>query len=283
MEKVAVVILNYKVKDLVLKAVESVKRSSYKNIQIIVVDNNSEDGVEEILKKDIEVIFIQSGDNLGYSGGNNLGIKKGLTEGAKWVFILNPDATIKPDTLEILLKKANEYNAQLLNPKIYFDDSKTLWFAGKIFDKANVLGSHKGVDQQDNGQFDQDIEMDDVTGAALLIKKEVFEKIGFFDERYFLYYEESDFATRAKKAGFKIMYIPKAVTYHKNAQSTGLGTPLQDYFITRNRMLYASKFLPLRTRFALLREGLRNLKNNVRRLALFDFLMGKFGKGSFLK
>jgi GT2 family glycosyltransferase len=114
-----------------------------------------------------------------------------------------------------------------------------------------------------------------------MVKREVFEKIGLFDERYFLYYEESDFCYRAKEAGYKIMYIPKAIVYHKNAQTTGLGSPLQDYYITRNRMLFASKFLPLRTRFALFREGIRNWSNPTRKKAHLDFLFGKFGRGVY--
>lgn len=283
MDKVVVVILNYKVKDLALKAIDSVKKSTYKDFQIIVVDNNSGDFLEEEFKKEKDIVFIQTGDNLGYAGGNNAGIKEALKQEAQWVFILNPDATVKKDTIEILIKKAKEYSADLLNPKIYFGDKKTIWYAGKTFDQANVLGFHQGVNEEDHGQYDRDEEVDDITGAALMIHRRVFEKIGYFDERYFLYYEESDFAKRAKDAAFKLMYIPKAVAFHENAKSTGLGTPLQDYFITRNRMLYASKFLSPRTQFALFREAVRNIGNPVRRLALFDFLVGKFGKGSFLK
>ena len=78
------------------------------------------------------------------------------------------------------------------------------------------------------------------------------------------------------------MYIPKALVFHSNASSTGLGSSLQDYFITRNRMLFASKFLSLRTQFALIREGFRNFGNSSRRLALIDYILGRFGKGSFL-
>jgi GT2 family glycosyltransferase len=281
MKKVGVVVLNYKVKDLALKCLESVKKSSYKNLEIYLVDNDSKDGIEEEVNgKDI--IFIQTGDNLGYTG-NNVGIKRALKDRCELVFILNPDTEITKDTIANLVTGMDKHSADIANPKILFADKKTIWFAGGIFDLANVLGSNRGVDQKDKGQFDEDWEIELGTGAALMVKKEVFEKIGFLDEKYFLYYEDSDFCFRAKKAGFKIYYLPKAVVYHENAKSTGLGSPLQDYFITRNRMLFASKFLPLRTRFALLREALRNLKNPTRRLALWDYLNDNFGKGSFIK
>ena len=283
MEKVAVVILNYKVSDLAITAVRSVLKSSYENLKIYLVDNNSNDGIEMKIQEFSEVTFIQSGSNLGYTGGNNIGIKKALEEGSDWVLLLNPDATVEKDTIEILVEKTKKHNAHIANPKIYFAHSKKIWFAGKFFDRANVLGSHRGVDEEDTGKYDEEEELEDGTGCALLIKREVFEKIGFLDENYFLYYEESDFLYRARQAGFKIMYIPGSVVYHENAKSSGVGGPLQDYFITRNRMLYASKYLPFRTKFALIREAIRTSYYPTRRLALFDYLMGNFGKGSYIK
>src|SRR5258708_3190243 len=183
----------------------------------------------------------------------------------------------------MLLKGMKEHQADVANPKIYFADSNNLWFGGKVFDKANVLSSHQGVNEKDKGQYDKPTKLEDVTGAALMVKRQVFENIGLFDEKFFMYYEDLDFATRTLKAGFKIMYLPKAIVYHANAKSAGLGSPLQDYFITRNRMLYGRKYLPLRTQLALLREAWRNRKRPERKLALKDFLMGNFEKGSIIK
>lgn len=283
MKKVAIIILNYKVKTLAIRCLESVLKSDYPNIEIFLLDNNSGDQIEDDISKYEKVTFIQNGSNLGYAKGNNLGIKRALEEGADYVFILNPDTTVNKDTIDILLTRAQQYGAGILGPKVYFGDGKTILYAGGILDKANVLGSHRGVDELDSAQYNKDEGTDYVTGAAMMVSKDVFKKIGFFDERFFLYYEDSDFCYRAKLAGFKIMYIYQAEVVHENGQSTGLGSPLQDYFITRNRMLFASKHLGLRTRFALFREALRNLGSPTRRLALFDFLVGNFGKGSFIK
>lgn len=283
-DTVGVIILNYKVADLALLAIKSVQNSTYKNIQIYAIDNNSGDSFEEKVKELEHVAFIQTGDNLGFAGGNNVGIKRALKEGCGWIFILNPDAIVEKDSIDLLVKRAVATHADIANPKIYFAHSKKIWFAGKNFDLLNVLGSHRGVDEIDTGKYDEEIEMKDGNGAALLIHKRVFEKIGFMDEDYFLYYEESDFCYRAHKAGFKIMYIPSSIVYHENAKSTGLGSPLQDYFITRNRMLFAKKFLSRRTQFALIREALRTgMKYSTRRLAVMDYLLGRFGKGSFIK
>jgi len=278
--KIAVIILNFKVKNLILKCIESVKQSTFKDLEIVVVDNSPQEGLGVLIDKDITYL---PNENTGYTGGNNLGIKEALKGSTDYVFILNPDTEIEKDTIRILKETAEKENAGIIGSKILFSDKKTIWYAGGILDRNNVIGKHRGVDELDKGQYDSLSETDYVTGAALFASKEVFEKVGLFDEKYFLYYEDSDLSRRAKDAGFKVLYQPKAIVYHENAQSTGLGSPLQDYFITRNRMLYASKFLPFRTRFALFREALRNLDKPMRRLALWDFLTGNFGKGSYSK
>lgn len=279
MKKVAVIILNFKVTVDTIECINSVQKSDYKNIQIIVVNNSLNDGLEDEIKKFSEVTFIQNKENLGFTGGNNVGIKYALISGADYIFILNPDTIIDKSCISILVKNIND--GDILGPKIFFYKSHKIWYAGGILDKLNVIGKHRGVDEEDIAQYESIEETDYVSGAALFTKKEVFESIGFFDENYFLYYEDSDFCLRAKKAGFKILYIPKAVVYHKNALSTGLGSPLQDYFITRNRLLFAFKFLSIRTKFAIFREALKNIFNSTRRLAFFDFIIGNLGKGSY--
>lgn len=279
MKKVSVIILNYHVADLTIKCILSVKKSTYENIEIIVVDNNSNDGLDKKLENFPKVVFIQSKENVGYSGGNNFGIKRALEGGVDYVFILNPDVSVERCAIEDLVIAAERESISIAGPKVLFADKETIWYAGGIFDEANVIGSHRGVDERDLGQYNKEQETEYVSGGALFVSSKVFESIGLFDERYFLYYEDSDFCFRARKAGFKIMYIPQAVVYHENAKSTGLGSPLQDYYITRNRMLFAAKFLPFRTRFALFREGINNIKNGIRRKALTDFLFGNFGKG----
>lgn len=280
---IGVVILNYKIADQTLTCIKSVLKSSFKNLQLFVVDNGSDDGLEEILPDDKKITFIQTNENLGYTGGNNVGIQAALDQECDYIFVLNPDTTITPDTIQVMLDKSEKLKADVINPKIYFSDSNILWFAGKTFDWANVLGTHRGVDEEDTGKYNKDMEMEDLTGAAIFARREVFEKVGLFDERFFLYYEDTDLAMRIKDAGFSIWYVPQAVVYHKNAQTTGVGSPLQDYFIIRNRMLLASKYLPMRTRFALLREALRTSYYGTRRKALKDFFLGNFGKGSFIK
>ncbi|MFA5932960.1 MAG: glycosyltransferase family 2 protein [Microgenomates group bacterium] len=283
MVKVAVVILNFKVKEETLKCVASVEKSDYHDIEIIVVDNNSGDDIEDSLPKNNRTIFIQSGDNLGYTGGNNLGIKRALEDKVDYIFVLNPDTEVTITAISSLVTESEKEKIGIMGPKILFGDRKTIWYAGGLMDLANVLGQHRGVDEMDAGQYDKVEQTEFVTGGAMFVSSEVFEKIGLFDEKYFMYLEDSDFCFRAQKMGYKILYNPKAVVYHENAKSAGLGSPLQDYFITRNRMYFASKFLSFRTRFALFREAIRNIGSLVRRLAFFDFLSGNMGKGSYIQ
>lgn len=280
MKKVSVIVLNYKTKDLSLKCVESVKKSNFKNIEIIVLDNNSNDGIEKNIEKDRDVTFIQNNENLGYAGGNNIGIRYALNNKTDFIFILNPDTVIEKNVISRLCEAIEEEKAGIAGPKILFDDKKTIWYAGGILDLANVLGRHRGVDKIDQGQYDKVEETDFVTGAAIFIRREVFELIGLFDEKYFLYLEDGDFCFRAKRNGFKTIFVPGAVVYHKNAQITGLGSALQDYYISRNRLLFATKFLSWKVRFALFREALKNLNIPARRKALFDFITGNLWKGS---
>src|SRR5260221_532991 len=122
MKKVAVVILNFKVAEYTIKAVQSVLKSTHKSKEVIVVDNNSGDDIEKRLERYPEVKFFQSGDNLGYAGGNNVGIRASLKTDASYVFILNPDATVTKDALAQLLQGMDKYGADIVNPKIYFSD-----------------------------------------------------------------------------------------------------------------------------------------------------------------
>ncbi|OGH10224.1 MAG: hypothetical protein A2152_00940 [Candidatus Levybacteria bacterium RBG_16_35_6] len=147
-----------------------------------------------------------------------------------------------------------------------------------------MIVSHRGVDLVDNGQFDKIEETSFATGCCMLIKKEVLNEVGSFDEKYFLYYEDTDLSQRARMGGYKIIYQPKAVLWHENAGSTGgSGSIMQDYFISRNRILFGFKYAPLRTKLALVKEsfsillkGRANQKKGVR-----DFYLRHFGKGIY--
>jgi len=161
---------------------------------------------------------------------------------------------------------------------------KVFWYAGGEMDWKNVIGHHRGVDEVDHGQYDDISETGYVSGCCMLLTKKLLEKVGGFDKKYFLYYEDNDLSQRSKRKGFKILYAPKAVIWHKNAGSAGgSGSPLQDYYITRNRMLFGMRYAPLRSKVALVRESIRLLLSGRKwqKAGIADFYKRRFGKGSY--
>lgn len=292
MKNIAIVVLNFNGLADTLECLASIKRleKSGNRVRTIVVDNASADGSQEALSKLKDIDLILNDKNLGYSRGNNVGIKRALDFECEQILILNNDTTVDAKMLNYLEKAASV--GDIICPKIYFAPGfeyhkdrykksqigKVIWYAGAHIDWDNIMGVHHGVDDVDEGQFEKRKQIEFATGAAMYVKREVFEKIGVFDEKYFLYLEDMDFCVRAKKANFKIIFEPKAIVWHRNAGSSGSGSKLQDYYITRNRLLFASKYAKLRTKIAVLRQIAKQHSDPIKRRALFDFLTMRFGK-----
>ena len=302
MLKVLVTLVNFNgLKDTLacLESLDKVRVQDFE-LSVVVVDNAS----QEIFKTEkkyekFKLKIIRSEQNLGFAGGQNLGIRYGLENGIDYFVVLNNDVLLDKDFLVELLRTFDENkDCGIVSPKIYFargfefhkerykedEKGKVIWYAGGRMDWKNVIASHQGVDEVDKGQFDKLEETDYASGCCEMIKREVLEKAGLFDEKYFLYYEDNDLSQRVKKAGFDIYYQPKAVIWHLNAGSTGgSGSSLHDYYITRNRMLFGFKFTSFQTKLALFRESLRILFNgrSWQKRGIVDFYLGRFGKGGF--
>ncbi len=291
--KIAIVILNYNGLENTLECINSVTAIDQKNINLdlIVVDNNSQDDSQKKLEKLNGIKLILNSENLGFTGGMNTGIKYALENGADQIILLNNDTYVDHNFL-INIHKASQ-KGDIVAPKIYFakgyefhknryknsDLGKVIWYAGGKIDWLNVIGTHIGVDEVDTGQFNRQKEIDFATGCCLLIKKEVFGKVGLLDDKYFLYLEDMDFSVRAKKEGFKIIFEPASIVWHKNASSAGgSGSSLQEYYFTRNRLIFAFKYCPVRTKLALLRQTIKETGNPVKRKALLDFISFHYGK-----
>ncbi len=243
-------------------------------LSVIVVDNNSKEPFEEDknLYKNFSLEIIKSKENLGFSGGQNLGIKKALEKNAHYIVVLNNDVILDKNFIAELLKTfEKEKKCGIVSPKIYFakghefhkdrykkeDLGKVIWYAGGKMDWKNLIASHRGVDEVDKGQYQLFEKTDFASGCCMMIKREVFEKTGFFDEKYFLYYEDNDLSQRAIRSNFFVFYQPDSFLWHINAGSTGgSGSLLQDYYITRNRLLFGFKYAPARTMLALFRESI---------------------------
>ena len=302
MKKLAIIVLNYNGKHLLEKSLDSVLKQASKNVQIIVVDNGSTDGSSRLIEKMVQsgkpIKLIKASANLGFSGGNNLGIKWALKKGFDYLMLLNNDVLVRQPFWKKMITYLEENKSiGLLSPKIYFapgyethkdryrkkDFGRVIWYAGGIVDWDNVYASHRGVDQVDHGQFDEIIETDFLTGCCLIGRKEVWEKVGLLDDKYFLYYEDADFSQRVKGAGFSIKYFSQSSLWHMNAETTGCGSPMQDYFMSRNRILFGFRYCRLRTKLSLIKESVRILFTGRKwqKIGVRDFYLANFGQGSW--
>lgn len=299
MKKVFVVVLHYKGKEFTRECLLSLKKIEAANfsIKVVVVDNNSPEPIDNLKKEFKEIVFIKNRKNFGFAEGNNVGIRLALKEQADCVLILNNDTIVDKNLLIQLIAATESERVGIVAPKIYFapgyeyhrarykpnEQGKVFWYTGGKVDWRNILCSHRGVDEVDKGQYDKQIETDFVSGCTMLIKREVLEKIGLFDKRYFLYLEDVEFCQRAKKSGFKIIYQPKAKVWHFNAGSSQVGGPLHDYFITRNRLIFGMKYASWRTKFNLVRESFKLLITGRlwQKIAVKDYFFRKFGQGSW--
>ncbi len=315
MPKIAVVIINFNGEVDTIACLKSLNEVTINNftLDIIVVDNNSTDSsraaikaaVKEIsenrkVKKLINFSVILNSENLGFCEGNNIGIKQALRNKSDYIFLLNNDTIADKETIRILLKTARKYKkVGIIGPKIYFapgfeyhreaynknENGKVIWYSGGEIDWNNLIFSHLGVDNVDKGQFDKTIETDFISGCAMFIKKDVFNSIGFFDKRYFLYLEDVDLCERARRAGFELFYEPKALVWHKNASATGKpGSKIHIYYLTRNRLIFGYSYSSWRTKIAIFRESLRMLfgNNPIQKKAIWDFFTGNFERADNL-
>lgn len=298
MVKVGVIVLHYKDWESTKKCLVSLDNLSKDNIDLtLLLVNNSQEDVS-LPNLNSRLIFEKTTQNLGYAGGNNVGIKRFLFEGVDWIWIVNNDVVVDKKSLFFLLKAIQSRpKAGILSPKILFEpgkeyhktkyqkseQGKVIWWAGGMMDWNNLMTIHRGVDEVDHGQYNITSQTESVTGTSMLVKSDVFRKIGLFDERYYLYFEESDFCQRAKLAGFELWYVPKAIVWHANAASSGVGSELHDYYLTRNRLLFGFTYMRKSLIPALIKDSLRIFFTGRKwqKIAVWDFFMRRFNKGSY--
>jgi GT2 family glycosyltransferase len=243
--KAAIIILNWNGYKDTAECLLSLKNLDYTNHEIIIVDNGSADGSPDRIKKEFPyVALIRNSKNLGFAEGSNAGIRRALKEGAEFVLLLNNDTTVEPDFLKLLAESAaKDDKIGIASPKImFYHDPEKIWFAGGYYLPLIKKPSHKYFRQLDRGQVKDITEVDWVSGCCMLIRKEVFEKIGMLDADYCYSYEDVDFCARAIDKGFKIILAPDSRIYHKYASSfKGIFSPLYTYYRTRNNLLFFKK------------------------------------------
>jgi len=242
MPRVVIIILNWNGLRDTIACLESLSRLDYPRYQVVVVDNGSTDGSAEAIREGFpDVALIKNGENLGFTGGNNVGLRYALAQGADYTLLLNNDTEVAPDFMVRLIVAAeSDPSVGITGPTIYYyARPELIWSAGGMIDRLRGQTRMVGLNEQDAGQYSTaPREVDFVTGCALLVKRAVMERVGLLDERFFAYYEEAEWCVRAQRAGFRIVHVPTAKIWHKIPLDARDHSPLVHYYMTRNRLLF---------------------------------------------
>jgi len=238
---VSIITVNYRQEEATCELLKSIRSNSYKNMEVIVVDNGSIKDCNSLFGKAYPgVTVIQETKNLGFAGGNNLGMHYANGE---FLFFVNNDTEFTNGLIENLLARFDTPQVGVVSPKIkYHAQMDTIQYAG--FTPINPFTGRNrliGQGQKDKGQFDTPTIVPYAHGAAMMIRQSVVEKVGMMPESYFLYYEELDWSEQIRKANFLIYYEPKATIYHKESLAVGKSSPMKVFYQTRNRIWYIKK------------------------------------------
>ena len=221
---VFIILVNWNGKKVTLECLESLAKISYRNSRIVVVDNASSDGsVGAIQEQHPEVILLEQQRNLRFAGGNNAGMRYALDHGADQVCLLNNDTTVDSEFLTHLVSRIqSDKKIGITTPKIYYhDEPNRIWFAGASISMWTGTMKHIGIREEDHGQYDESKEIDYATGCCILTRREVIEKVGGLDESFFMYTEDADWCMRVRRAGYSVVYEPRAKVWHKLSVASG--------------------------------------------------------------
>jgi len=220
MEKIGLITITYNSADVIRGFLESTFSQTFQNFIIYIIDNNSQDNTIEILKEntDSRIELVKNKENVGVAKANNQGIELALKDNCTQVLIINNDVEFEKQLFEKMLQIQKNKNCSLVVPKMmYFDTPDYIWYAGSSFiKKKGFLPIHKGIKQKDSSQFDGVYPVEYAPTCCLLVKKEVFQDVGMMDEKYFVYFDDTDFSYRVLKDGrHKLFYFSDTKFYHK--------------------------------------------------------------------
>ena len=222
--KVSIIILNWNGLEDTVECLESLKDIDYPNYEIIVVDNGSTDGSCDFLKANFPYVrLIENNENLGFAEGNNCGIRQAS---GKYVLLLNNDVVVDRYFLKELVNVAESDPAigAVGAVAYYYDDPQRIWQAAGMISWNRGRIRIVGRNEVDEGQFNEVTEVDYVPGCSMLVRRELFERVGYLDPKYFVYYDETDWCIRAQRAGYRVLYAPRAKVWHKVSASSKEGS-----------------------------------------------------------
>lgn len=254
--RVSIIILNWNGLEDTVECLESLRKITYPNHDVIVVDNGSKGNDAQVLEERFGdyIHLIRNDRNYGYAGGNNIAIRYVLDNSSPDYFLLlNNDTIVGPDFLGQMIEVAeSDASIGIVGPKVYYHNFPTrIQGAGGRVNMRTGQASHIGIKEIDAGQYDTQQQVDYVFGCCLLITKEAIQKVGLFDESYFSYWEETDYCFRAREAGYKVVYIPEAKIWHKaplklkvwdRSPGGGKASGLYYYYMARNNFKFMRKY-----------------------------------------
>ena len=235
---VSIITINYNETALTCELLKSIEQIKYPNYEVLVIDNASVSKPLLINNLYPSVKLILSKQNLGFAGGNNLGIEQAQGE---YLFFVNNDTILKPNCLKLLVEYMQTLpNVGAISPKICdYEAPHLLQYAGsRPMNFYTARNSTIGYGEQDKGQYNQIQKTPYAHGAAMMVSRKVIEKVGKMPEHFFLYYEELDWCEQIRKKGFSIFFVPNVTVYHKESASVGKQTAQKAYYLTRNRILF---------------------------------------------
>ena len=291
------VVIAYNQWEQTLACLQALSGVTYPARTVLLVDNGSTDGTTEAVAQAFpQVCVLRLDENRGYAGGANIGLAHALADGADYVLLLNNDVWVPPDAPEALVAAAEaDPCIAAVGPKVYYaDDPQRLQSAGGTIDWRTMRSQLIGQDEIDQSQYDYPRDVDFVSGCAMLIRARAWSMVGGFDLAYFLYYEEVDWCLRARRVGWKVVYIPSTGIWHADKVSSADEPGLVTYYTTRNLLLLAHRYANWRTQFAVYVEALWRAVRSLRHLAsqrrpwalatiwaVRDFFSGRLGRGPY--
>lgn len=305
MEKIGIVAVDYNNHKDTLELLKSSGQLNTTGFEVrwFLVDNGSDtylgDSIDENFDGcDYEIL--QTGENKGFAGGYNMGISYALGWGASFILAINNDTLMgDPEILQKLVKTLkNEPRNAIVSPKILFakgyeyqkgrysskEVGHVVWYGGGYIDWNNVFGKNRGIDEVDHGQYDRSEETDFISGCCFMVRAEVLEASGLFEEKLFAYFEDVDLMVRLKRKRYKLLYNGKTHIYHKVSRTAGIASKLTDYLITRNRLYVGFKYAPIKIRFSLWKESLRFFigGREAQKQGVLDFFLARYREPSEL-
>lgn len=304
MKKIALVTVNFgEVRD-TLELIETVKKLDLTGIdfRLVIVDKMPEDYIADHLDNSPTYLeILQAGCDKGFAGSYTLGMRYAAAWGADYVAIINNDTLIGDrDLIQKLSEVLEEHSdASVVSPKILFapgyeffknkyskkDTGHVVWYAGGKFDWANVRSIHRGIDEIDKGRYDRVEKTGFISGCCFMVRREILETVGYFDEDFFAYFEDNDWQQRILRSGGVMYYDGQTHIYHKVSRTMGIGSPQTEYLLTRNRLYFTFRYATARTKFAVIREAVRQLLfgRSAQKRGVIDFILGVKGPSPYTR